>query len=165
MCIRDRARAGDANSPTRHNGARALARSAPNDYTTKLPQKVYSQAFINALSYQYRRGNLFVIGGAHSICETNDLDMNELEVLPTSLDADNGDLVFERFLEEYSLHNQNLLFVTNEPRGGLFRYTDAFKEHVNIVQKEFLDVNDLLKARRIFIELEALEYLALTHSV
>ncbi|CUS23468.1 LAQU0S10e01046g1_1 [Lachancea quebecensis] len=160
-----KARAGDANSPTRHNGARALARSAPNDYTTKLPQKVYSQAFINALSYQYRRGNLFIIGGAHSLCETHDLDVNELEILPTSLDNDDGDLVFEKFLQEHELQKQNLLFIINAPRGGLFRYSEPFKENVNIVQKEFVDVNDILKARRIFVELEALEYLAVTHSI
>ncbi|SCV05651.1 LANO_0H12178g1_1 [Lachancea nothofagi CBS 11611] len=160
-----KARAGDANSPTRHNGSRALARSAPNDYTTKLPQKAYSQAIINALSYQYRRGNIYVIGGANPLCETHDLDLNELEILPTSLEHDNGDLVFEKFLETHDLTRDTLLFIVNAPRAGLFRYTEPFKDDVNIVQKEFVDVNDILKARRIFVELEALEYLAVTHTV
>ncbi|SCU94384.1 LADA_0G08218g1_1 [Lachancea dasiensis] len=160
-----KARAGDANSPTRHNGSRALARSAPNDYTTKLPQKVYSQAVLNALSYQYRRGNIFVVGGTNALCQTHDLDVNELDLLPTSLETDNGDLVFEKFLSEYDLNGDNMLFVIDAPRDGLFRYTEAYKNDVNIVQKEFLDVNDILKARHIFIELRALEYLAVTHTI
>lgn len=159
-----KARAGDANSPTRHNGARALARSAPNDYTTELPKKVYSSAFNTALSYQYRKGNLFVIGGDNSLAEISSLDVNELDVLPTSLEADDGDLVFEKFIKEFKLEKKKLLFITSDLRPGLFKYTEQFKNEVSIVQQEFVDVNDLLKAHRIFIELEALEYLAVTHS-
>ncbi|SCV03585.1 LAME_0H11606g1_1 [Lachancea meyersii CBS 8951] len=160
-----KARAGDANSPTRHNGSRALARSAPNDYTTKLPQKVYSQALLNALSYQYRRGNIHVIGAANALCETAEHDLNELEVIPTSLKQDDGELVFEKFLQTHGMAGENLLFIVGAPRPGLFRYTDPVKDDVNIVQKEFVDVNDILKARRVFVELEALEYLAVTHTV
>lgn len=159
-----RARAGDANSPTRHNGARALARSAPNDYTTILPSKIYSAAIMNALSHQYRNGNLFVIGGADALSKTNDLDLNELDIVPANLDTENGDIVFERFMEEYKLINKNLLFITSEPREGLLQYTEKFKEEVDILQQELVDVNDLLKAKKIFIELEALEYLTVTHS-
>lgn len=159
-----KARVGDANSPTRHNGSRALARSAPNDYTTELPNKVYSLAFNNALSHQYRKGNLFVIGGNDSHSQINELDLNELEILPTSLESEDGDIVFERFMREYDLSNKNLLFIISEPRDGLFKYTEKFKDRVNIVQKEFVDVNDLLKAQKIFIELPSLEYLAVTHS-
>ncbi|CEP63690.1 mitochondrial 54S ribosomal protein uL4m LALA0_S09e00320g [Lachancea lanzarotensis] len=160
-----KARAGDANSPTRHNGARALARSAPNDYTTKLPQKVYSQALLNALSYQYRRGNVHVIGGANALCETAEHDLNELDVLPTSIQEDDGELVFEKFLQTHGMAGENLLFIISAPRAGLFRYSDPVKDDVNIVQQEFVDVNDILKARRVFLELEALEYLAVTHTV
>lgn len=159
------ARAGDANSPIRHNGGRALARTAPNDYTTALPKKVYSLAFNNALSHQYRNGNVFVIGSGDGISETSQADLNELEILPIGEGSEDGDIVFEKFLKHYELQNKKLLFVINEPRPGLFSFTERFQDKVNIVQKEFVDVNDLLKAHRIFIELEALEYLAVTHVV
>ncbi|QLL30771.1 hypothetical protein HG536_0A05860 [Torulaspora globosa] len=160
-----RARAGDANSPTRHNGARALARTAPNDYSTILPSKIYSQAITNALSHQYRSGNLFVIGGANTLSQTNELDLNELEIVPTSPDSPSGDIVFERFLEEYDLIKKKLLFIVSEPRETLMQHTERFKDTVDIVQQELVDVNDLLKAKKIFIELEALEYLTVTHSL
>lgn len=159
------ARAGDANSPIRHNGGRALARTAPNDYTTALPKKAYSLAFNNALSHQYRNGNVFVIGAGNGISATSETDLNELEIVPISESSENGDIVFEKFLSEYDLKNRKLLFIINEPRPGLFAFTEKFKDKVNIVQKEFVDVNDLLKAHRIFIELEALEYLAVTNVV
>lgn len=160
-----RARAGDANSPTRHNGARALARTAPNDYTTILPAKIYSQAITNALSHQYRSGNLFVIGGANTLSKTNELDLNELEIVPTSPEAPTGDIVFEKFLQEYNLQKKKLLFIVSEPRDGLLQHTERFKDTVDIVQQEVVDVNDLLKANKIFIELESLEYLTVTHSL
>lgn len=160
-----RARAGDANSPTRHNGARALARNAPNDYTTALPYKIYSQAVLNALSHQYKSGNLFIIGGGNELAKTNELDLNELDLVPNpNAEADHGDIVFARFLKEYNLENKRLLFITSDLREGLMKHTDAFKDKVDIVQQEFVDVNDLLKAQRIFIELESLEFLAVTHS-
>ncbi|SCV01369.1 LAMI_0G11056g1_1 [Lachancea mirantina] len=158
-----KARAGDANSPTRHNGGRALARTAPNDYTTELPKKAYSRALLNALSYQYRRGNLYVIGDGRGLTQAHDFDLNELEILPTKADADDADVVFERFLNEFELKSRKLLFVTSGPREGLFTNTENFKDDVNIVRQEFLDVNDLLRAHRIFIEQEALEYLAIVH--
>lgn len=157
-----RARAGDANSPTRHNGARALARTAPNDYSTVLPSKVYSQAVINALSHQYRSGNLFIIGGANALSKTNELDLNELELIPSNT---TGDILFERFIKEHKLQGKKLLFIISEPREALLQNTDRFKDKVDVVQQELVDVNDLLKAKRIFIELAALEYLTVTHSL
>lgn len=158
------ARAGDANSPIRHNGGRALARTAPNDYSTDLPKKVYSLAFNNALSHQYRNGHVYVIGGENGLSQVDEKDLNELEVLPTSSESQDGDIVFEKFLNEYNLAGKKLLFIIDEPRAGLFAATERFQDKVNIVQKEFVDVNDLLKAHRIFIELEALEYLAVNHA-
>lgn len=160
-----RARAGDANSPTRHNGARALARTAPNDYSTVLPNKVYSQAMLNALSHQYRSGNLFIIGGANALSKTSDLDLNELELVPNDPNGATGDILFERFMKEHNLKGKKLLFIVSQPREALLQNTDRFKDTVDVVQQELVDVNDLLKAKRIFIELEALEYLTVTHAI
>lgn len=95
--------------------------------------------------------------------DTNELDLNELEILPSDTTSNDGALLFRKFLKEHNLEGKKLLFITSEPREGLLKYTEEFKDTVDIVQQEFLDINDLLKAHRIFIELEALEYLAVTH--
>lgn len=95
--------------------------------------------------------------------DTNELDLNELEILPTNPESNDGELVFRKFLKEHNLQGKKLLFITSEPREGLLQYTEKFEDTVDIVQQEFVDVNDLLKARKVFIELEALEYLSVTH--
>lgn len=91
--------------------------------------------------------------------ETKELDLNELEIV-----SEDGDLVFARFLKEYNLEKKRLLFVTSDLREGLMKNTEKYKDTVDIVQQEFVDVNDLLKAQKIYIELESLEFLAVTHS-
>lgn len=157
-----RARVGDANSPTRHGGGRAHARSAPNDYTTKLPRKIYSQAFSIALSHQYRQGNMYAIGLEES-GKLSEGDLPVLDLLPSETNP-HPDAVFETFLNEFGLQNKRLLFIIDEPRPSLMAFTESFKDKVDIVQKEFVDVNDILRAHRIFIESEALKYLAVMHS-
>lgn len=159
-----RARVGDGNSPIRHNGAVAHGGVAPNDYTTSLPKKVYSLAFNNALSHQYRCGSLFVIGGGQTLCDTNSLDVNRLE-LPSRPDGKKeNSVLFDRFCEEFKLHHKKILFIIDEPRDSLSSSVQKFKNKINIVQKEFVDVNDILKAKRIFIEYSALKYLAVMHA-
>ncbi|CCH61351.1 hypothetical protein TBLA_0E02970 [Henningerozyma blattae CBS 6284] len=56
-----RARVGDANSPTRSTGGRALARRAPNDFSTELNSKTWNLAMRNAFSHKYREGRLYVL--------------------------------------------------------------------------------------------------------
>ncbi|CAI4047800.1 hypothetical protein SKDZ_13G1080 [Saccharomyces kudriavzevii ZP591] len=164
-----RARVGDANSPTRHNGARALARTAPNDYSTELPSKVYSMAFNNALSHQYKSGKLFVIGGnkIDLISPTPELDLNALEIMNTNTSGDQeileGEVIFRKFLEEFQLKGKRLLFITDKAREGLMKSSEPFKQKVDVIQKELIEVNDILRAQAVFIELEALEYLAIAH--
>ncbi|KAL3235068.1 Large ribosomal subunit protein uL4m [Nakaseomyces bracarensis] len=167
-----RARVGDANSPTRHNGARALARSAPNDYSTELNNKVYSTAFLTALSYQYKCGNLMVIG---SEGEGNNEELGFLDIKVDTnsikhenlkpkklqeLESEYCEMYFKKFVEQNKLTKQRLLFVTNEPRERLLTASDKYKDKVDIIQKEGLEVNDILKAGKIFIELDALKDIA-----
>ncbi|CAD6641874.1 BAG_1a_G0039580.mRNA.1.CDS.1 [Saccharomyces cerevisiae] len=164
-----RARVGDANSPTRHNGGRALARTAPNDYTTELPSKVYSMAFNNALSHQYKSGKLFVIGGekVDLISPTPELDLNRLDLVNTDTvegkEVFEGEVIFRKFLEEFQLKGKRLLFITDKTREGLIKSSDPYKQKVDVIQKELVEVNDILRAQAVFIELEALEYLAMAH--
>lgn len=163
-----RARVGDANSPIRHNGARALARSAPNDYSTELNNKVYSTAFLTALSYQYKCGNLLIIGkdGASTSDESGVLDIEVAKeaikenLKPKKLqelEDEYCEMYFKKFVEQNKLTKQRLLFVTNEPRERLISASDKYKDKVDIIQKEGLEVNDILKANKIFIEADALK--------
>lgn len=166
-----RARVGDANSPTRHNGGRALARSAPNDYSTELNNKVYSTAFLTALSYQYKCGNLMIIG-KEGETTTDESGILDIEVSKESIkdnlkpkklqeyENEYCEMYFKKFVEQNKLTKQRLLFVTNEPRERLLAASDKYKDKVDIIQKEGLEVNDILKASKIFIEIDALKDLA-----
>ncbi|CCF57549.1 hypothetical protein KAFR_0C05580 [Kazachstania africana CBS 2517] len=160
-----KARLGDANSPMLHKGGRALARTAPHDYTTKLPRKLYSLAFNTALSYQYEKGNLYVIGDASNVDPINLNDVNKLDipVFPETT-AKYRSSLFKKFLQEHKLNGKRLLFITTENRNDLLRYSDYYKQKVDVIQKEGVEVNDLLKASKIFIELEAFQYLAEQHA-
>ncbi|SMN17828.1 similar to Saccharomyces cerevisiae YML025C YML6 Mitochondrial ribosomal protein of the large subunit [Maudiozyma saulgeensis] len=156
------ARVGDANSPTRHKGGVALARNAPNDYTTDLPNKVYHLAFRTALSHQYKEGNLFIIGNMNSIKPTSETDSNKLdiEINDGKTKPNFSSVMFKKFLKEHEYEGKRLLFITSDTRPGLLKYTDMYKNRVDVVQQEGVEVNDLLKASKIFIEEDALKYLA-----
>lgn len=150
------ARVGDANSPTRHKGGRALARNAPNDYSTELPKKIYSLALTTALSYQYKRGALQVVGG--------DIIKNDLNILDIPKHDDKSfkyhTHIIKKFITEGDLENKRLLFITNDARDNLLKFTEPYQDKIDVIQWEGIEVNDILKASRIFIELDALKSLA-----
>jgi len=56
-----RARLGDKKSPMLRGGGVAHG-PQPRDFSSALPRKVYNLAWRTALSYRYRRGELFVVG-------------------------------------------------------------------------------------------------------
>ena len=157
------ARVGDANSPTRHKGGRALARNAPNDYSTELPKKIYSLAINTALSYQYKRGNLNVIGG-DTVTEqlSNHNDLNILDIIKQK---DKSFKYHTHIIKKFITHNdyqdKRLLFITHDVRNNLLKFTEPYQDKIDIIHWEGIEVNDLLKASRIFIELGALKSLAL----
>ncbi|CCD23748.1 mitochondrial 54S ribosomal protein uL4m NDAI_0C00870 [Naumovozyma dairenensis CBS 421] len=168
-----KARVGDANSPIRHNGGRALARNAPNDYSTELPKKMYSLAMVTALSHLYRKGALFVIGENDDVISSiNKNDIGILDIIKTrSQEREEGEkeeqdyrsVMFKKFIRENELTKKRLLFVTSKPRIGLLNFTGHFKKDVDIVQQEGLEVNDLLKSQKVFLELDVLKYLIKEH--
>lgn len=158
------ARVGDANSPTRHGGGRALARNAPNDYTTDLPRKVYSLAMTTALSYQYRNDNLNVIGTDQNSSSLNENDTSILDIIKRDGETRSYKYytsVFKKFLKENNLEGKRLLFITNNIRENLLKFTQPYKDKVDIIQWQGVEVNDILKAHRIFIELDAFQSLSL----
>lgn len=158
-----KARVGDANSPTRHKGGRALARDAPNDYSTELPSKIYASAFNIALSQQYRAGNLYVIGGDRNV---NKPDLSVLDI-PEIREEDGqknklASVTLKNFLNKHNLEGKRLLFITSDTRNGLLKYTDYFKNKIDVINMQGVEINDILKANRVFIEFDALKYFAET---
>lgn len=137
-----RARSGDRSSPIRHDGAVAHARTAPNDFTSELPKKIYSKAIQVALSEKYKQGELFIIE-------------EDLELLHKKDNA----LLIELFLIKNNLKNRKLLFVTNEHSPNLIKSTQKFEDKIDVVQKEGIEIKDLLHPHKIFIDLKSLEWL------
>ncbi|KAL6950035.1 hypothetical protein ACO0QE_000705 [Hanseniaspora vineae] len=169
-----KARVGDANSPIRMGGGRAFGRREPNNPHTDLPYKVYQQAFNVALSHQYKEGKLMVIGnteilgngqGVHE-CDTVEMDIVPNQNLSTNLHEE-GELIFENFLRKHNLKNvKHILFITDEFPESLHSLIDEkYGKKITIMSKEFVGINDILKANRVFVELPALEYLAVMNHV
>lgn len=137
-----RARVGDANSPIRDNGIKAHGIKAPHDWSTKLPTKVYSRGFQTALSDQYRNGRLFVIGGDN---ETADFQYEHPDQM-------------RQFVEHHALDGLHLLFITDVQRDNLLKATENLDKKCDVLVKEAVEVRDLLKAKRIYIEQSALDW-------
>lgn len=141
-----RARTGDANSPIRDNGLKAFGIKAPHDWSTLLPRKVYSRAFRTALSDQYRNGRLFVVG---------------LETLADFPFAHPDQM--RQFVEHHDVAGLHLVFVTDEERRNLIRATADMGKKCDVLVKEAVEVRDLLKAHRIYIEEAALNWFVAEH--
>lgn len=132
------ARVGDNNSPTRHTGARAFARRAPFDWLTELPTRVYHQAFKTAFLHQYREGHLHIV----DLCEI-------VTAEPAAV---------KQFGLEHGVRDRRLLFVVSKASPNLAAAAAPFKK-VAVVEAEDLEVRDVLKAARVYIEREAFEKL------
>ncbi|CAK9441967.1 mitochondrial 54S ribosomal protein uL4m [Lodderomyces beijingensis] len=155
-----RARLGSGNSPHLYNEVKAHAIKGPHDWSTDLPFKVYSKAVQTALTVQYKRGNLVVVE-------------NECDFKQRNLE------VSQSFVSTHGLTRLNMLFVTDAPREKLslsMRHFFVNPEKLKsvkrrdrakvlnkckgkVVLKEDLQVRDILKANRVFVELPALQWL------
>lgn len=150
-----RARVGDANSPIRDNGLKAHGIKAPHDWLTKLPRKIYAKAVQTAFSDLYRNGQLFVIGGsekAESDREVLDFDFEYTQQM-------------EDFVLSHNLERLNLLFITDVERPNLLKATEGMGKKADVVTKEALEVRDILKANRVYIEQDALNWLVAHHDL
>lgn len=147
------ARVGDRNSPTRDNGLKAHGIKAPHDWSTELPRKIYSKAFQTALADQYKNGKLFVIGG-NTVAESDSSIVDFEYEYPEAT---------KQFIEHHNLERLHLLFITDVQRDNLIKSTEYAGKKADVLVKEAVEVRDLLKAKRIFIELPALEWLIGKH--
>jgi len=161
-----RARLGDANSPHMDNEIKAHAIKGPHDWSTDLPSKIYSRGIQNAFTMHYKQGNLNVV--------ENELDFQY-----------GYDIITQLFVSVHNLNKLNLLFITNEPRDNLIESIKKFyinekefnslnkKEKPKYLQKlkgkvltkEDVEVRDILRAHRVFIESSALQWFITKHTV
>lgn len=150
-----RARVGDANSPIRDNGIKAHGIKAPHDWSTSLPSKIYSKAYQTAFSDLYRKGKLFIIGGHEGKHEKDD------EIIDFRYD---NEYLTEQFVEKHNLQKLHLLFITNDQRDNLLRSTEAINNKADVLIKEAVEIRDLLKANRVYIEASALQWFIGRHT-
>lgn len=143
-----RARVGDANSPIRDNGLKAHGIKAPHDWSTRLPLKIYSRAVRTAFSEQYRNGKLFVIGGDQ---------VSEGDGLTTDFKYEYSQQIAQ-FVEQHHLEHLHLLFITDGQRDNLLAASEGLGKKCDVLVKEAVEVRDLLKANRIYIEESALNW-------
>lgn len=163
-----RARVGDANSPIRFRGAYALARSAPNDFSTELPNKVYYLAYRTALSDAFRKGKLFIIGKDESFINKFEEKIGTKETIKSGDEFNleiktTESLAMSKFIKSHNLEKLNLLFIADDYfsvsnlRKSILRFPSS---KLRILQKDEVEVRDLLKANKIFIEKPAFDYFA-----
>lgn len=143
-----RARVGDANSPLRDNGLKAHGIQAPHDWLTQLPLKIYSKAYQTALADAYKLGKLYVVGANAE---------SDYDSAVCDFAYDHG-ATSTQFVDAHGLKNLNLLFITDAERTNLVESTEALGSKADVLVKEAVEVRDILKANRVFIELPALQW-------
>ncbi|EAW13145.1 mitochondrial 54S ribosomal protein uL4m [Aspergillus clavatus NRRL 1] len=142
-----RARAGDKKSPIRRGGGVAFG-PHPRDFATSLPQKIYDQAWRIALSYRYKRGQLIIIDNEISIPE---------DATPH--------LIQEIFkVNGWGREFGRSTLITDQLKEGLFDTVRGVGEHAKILNRQDVDVKDLLETGRLVIEKQALDRILAHHS-
>lgn len=121
-------------------GAKAHGPKA-RDFSTKLPKKMYDQAFRIAFSYRYRRGDLVVVD-----------------------DLSTSDIPDKAYMREvmhkngWGKGNKGSLLITMKENEGIRKSLDALEKEGRSLTVEEVDCKDILELGRIVIEKSALEW-------
>ncbi|KAI1496752.1 50S ribosomal protein L4 [Biscogniauxia marginata] len=154
-----RARVGDKNSPIRRGGGKSFG-PKPRDFGTKMPRKVYDQAWRTALSYRYRRGELVVCDDGMELplppefaamVERGELPDGELR---RSFKAKWARQVLTT--NEWGREHGRSTFITTDRRDALFEALDLVPNYGRALDVADVDVKDLLTTARIVVERAAL---------
>ena len=119
----------------------------PRDFSTKLPKKLYDQAWRMALSYRYRRGELIVVEDGVEI------ERNEPRWIKQIMEKNH-----------WGNANGRSLIVTQDLRPNLFEAIAGSGEDGLAKTEDDVDVKDLLELGRIIIEKGALDSILKDHS-
>lgn len=142
-----RARVGDRKSPIRKGGGVAHG-PHPRDFSSKLPNKLYDQAWRIALSYRYRRGQMIIVD--------NEIALPE-EATPY-------------FFREFFLANRwgqkfgRSTLITSSKDEALYAAVKEVGHHATILNRDDVDVKNLLETARLIIEKRTLDQLLAKHS-
>ncbi|KAJ5690122.1 50S ribosomal protein L4 [Penicillium macrosclerotiorum] len=142
-----RARVGDKQSPIRKGGGVAHG-PHPRDFSTDLPGKIYDQAWRIALSYRFQRGELVVIDNKISLPE------------------DSTPFLMQKILEGngWSTKKGRSTFITEEVDDDLFWKISKLNRYATIMDRNDVDVKNLLETSRLIIERTALDRIFKAHS-
>ncbi|KAE8349698.1 ribosomal protein L4 domain-containing protein [Aspergillus coremiiformis] len=141
------ARVGDKKSPIRKGGGVAHG-PHPRDFSTGLPRKIYDQAWRIALSYRYRRGQLFILDKEIRVPRED-----TPHTLKDIFLANNWGNEFGRST-----------LITDRPNELLIAGVQALAKHIKVRHRGDLDVKDLLETGRLIIEKQALDRILAHHS-
>lgn len=142
-----RARLGDKKSPMLRGGGVAFG-PHPRDFSTELPRKIYDRAWRTALSYRYRRGQLIIVND--NISMPPDSSVHYLKEI---FDTYNWGRKFGRSL-----------LITEVKKEKLIRSVAEISEDASVLDREDVDVKDLLETGRLIIEKKALDRMLAHHS-
>ncbi|EJT74071.1 hypothetical protein GGTG_07920 [Gaeumannomyces tritici R3-111a-1] len=154
-----KARVGWRQSPLRRGGGKSHG-PHPRDFSTGLNRKVYDLAWRTALSYRYRRGELFVVRDGLDLPLPEDVAaLAARNRLPREL----HDQYVERMVREvlaplgWGHDGGRSTFVAAERREGFFDCLDVASGYdARALEVDDVDVKDLLETGRIVIERSAL---------
>lgn len=131
------ARAGDKQSPIRRGGGVAFG-PKPRDFSSGLNRKVYDLAFRTALSYRYRRGQLFLVDKIQDLQSPQNWFMRKV-------------------FAEAGLKGSMFITASKVGNEALFKELSGLREWGKIRETIDVDVKNLLEGRRIVIEKDALD--------
>ncbi|KAK9328890.1 ribosomal protein L4 domain-containing protein [Lipomyces starkeyi] len=136
---RGMARVGKAGSPIFNHGSKPFGPRNPDDRTL-LNRRVYNLALRTAFSYAYQRGNLIVLDGPAEL------------VTYKSKAA-------QAIWEVHAWTNLTVLVIVAGERQNLNLSLRKSEPNTQVLHMKDLDVRTLLKAKKIIVEKEALEYI------
>ena len=145
------ARVGDRSSPILRGGAKVFG-PRPRDFGTKLPQKIYDQAFRTALSYRYRKGELIIVQ------KINDGAVLGPQWIKEIMEWNHWGRPYGKSMIVTRKTPENFFSVMNtgEKGGG--------GQHGEAISDSDVDVKDILSLGRLIIEKRALDSLLAEYS-
>ena len=144
-----RARIGDKKSPILRGGGVAHGPHPERNFATELPRKVYDKAWRTALSYRYRRGELFIVDDNITMPEGTTTHYLEDIITKNKWGASYG---------------RSLLIPNTEiDNERIFEAAANLPNSLRVLEREDVDVKDLLETARVIIEKRALDKILREH--
>ncbi|KAK2749473.1 54S ribosomal protein, mitochondrial [Myotisia sp. PD_48] len=142
-----RARLGDKKSPMLRGGGVAFG-PHPRDFSTDLPRKIYDKAWRTALSYRYQRGQLIVVNDNIVMPRGS-----SVHLLKDIIDTHGWGKDFGRSS-----------LITEVKKERLIKAAAELGRDTRVLDRDDVDVKDLLETGQLIIEKQALDRMLAEHS-